>query len=41
MCRIMDYGKYKYEAAQKAKESRRKATNVSIKEMKYRRRSCR
>ncbi len=36
VCRIMDYGKYKYEAAQKAKESRRKATNVFIKEMKYR-----
>jgi translation initiation factor IF-3 len=36
VCRIMDYGKYKYEAAQKAKESRRKTTNVSIKEMKYR-----
>ncbi len=36
VCRIMDYGKYKYEAAQKAKESRRKSTNVSVKEMKYR-----
>jgi translation initiation factor IF-3 len=36
VCRIMDYGKYKYEAAQKAKESRRKASSVSIKEMKYR-----
>jgi translation initiation factor IF-3 len=36
VCRIMDYGKYKYEAAQKAKESRRKASHVSIKEMKYR-----
>lgn len=36
VCRIMDYGKYKYEAAQRAKESRRKASNVSIKEMKYR-----
>ncbi len=36
VCRIMDYGKYKYEAAQKAKESRRKTTQVSIKEMKYR-----
>ena len=34
--RIMDYGKYKYEAAQKAKESRRKSSNVSVKEMKYR-----
>jgi translation initiation factor IF-3 len=32
----MDYGKYKYEAAQRAKESRKKASNVSIKEMKYR-----
>lgn len=36
VCRIMDYGKYKYEAAQRAKESRRKAASVSIKEMKYR-----
>ena len=36
VCRIMDYGKYKYEAAQKAKESRKKSTNVSVKEMKYR-----
>jgi translation initiation factor IF-3 len=36
VCRIMDFGKYKYEAAQKAKESRRKTTNVVIKEMKYR-----
>jgi ribosomal protein L35 len=32
----MDYGKFKYEAAQRAKESRRKSTSVSIKEMKYR-----
>ena len=36
VCRVMDYGKYKYEAAQKAKESRKKSTNVVIKEMKYR-----
>jgi translation initiation factor IF-3 len=36
VCRIMDYGKFKYETAQKAKESRRKSTNVSVKEMKYR-----
>ncbi len=34
--RIMDYGKYKYEAAQRAKESRKKASHVSVKEMKYR-----
>jgi translation initiation factor IF-3 len=32
----MDFGKYKYEEAQRAKESRRKSTNISIKEMKYR-----
>jgi translation initiation factor IF-3 len=36
VCRIMDYGKYKYEAAQRAKESRRKSSSASIKEMKYR-----
>jgi translation initiation factor IF-3 len=36
VCRIMDYGKYKFDEAQKAKESRRKSVNVSIKEMKYR-----
>src|SRR5215204_4719016 len=36
VCRIMDYGKFKYEESQKAKESRRKASNISIKEMKYR-----
>ncbi len=36
VCRIMDYGKFKFDAAQRAKESRRKTTNVAIKEMKYR-----
>lgn len=36
VCRIMDYGKYKYEAAQRAKESRKKASQVTVKEMKYR-----
>jgi len=36
VCRIMDYGKFRYEEAQKAKESRRKSTNVSIKEVKFR-----
>ena len=36
VCRIMDYGKFKYEAAQRAKESRRNSTNVVVKEMKYR-----
>ncbi len=32
----MDYGKYKYEAAQRAKESRKKASHITVKEMKYR-----
>jgi translation initiation factor IF-3 len=36
VCRIMDYGKFKYEVSQREKESRRKAVNVAIKEMKYR-----
>ncbi len=36
VCRIMDYNRFKYEAAQRAKESRRKTTSTSIKEMKYR-----
>ncbi len=36
VCRIMDYGRFKFEAAQRAKESRRKTTNVAVKEMKYR-----
>ncbi|MST34057.1 translation initiation factor IF-3, partial [Acidimicrobiaceae bacterium USS-CC1] len=36
VCRIMDFNRYKYESAQRAKESRRKTTSTSIKEMKYR-----
>jgi translation initiation factor IF-3 len=36
VCRIMDYGKFRYEEAQKAKESRRKSIAVSIKEVKFR-----
>jgi translation initiation factor IF-3 len=36
VCRIMDFGKYKYEQDQRRKESRKKASNVVIKEMKFR-----
>ncbi len=36
VCRILDYGKFRYEEAQKAKEARRKSTNVTIKEVKFR-----
>jgi translation initiation factor IF-3 len=34
--KLMDYGKYKYETAQKARESRRNQSNALIKEMKLR-----
>ena len=36
VAKLMDYGKFKYEAAQKARESRRNQTNTVIKEMKLR-----
>ena len=36
VCRIMDYGKFRYEESQKAKESRKKTVHVSIKEVKLR-----
>jgi translation initiation factor IF-3 len=32
----MDYGKFRYEEAQKAKESRKKTTHVTVKEVKFR-----
>jgi translation initiation factor IF-3 len=36
VCRIMDHSKWLYEEKQRAKESKRKGSNVSVKEMKYR-----
>jgi translation initiation factor IF-3 len=36
VCRIMDYGKYRYEESQRAKESRKKGAHVSVKEVKFR-----
>jgi translation initiation factor IF-3 len=36
VCKIMDFGKYRYEQDQRRKESRRKASNVVVKEMKFR-----
>ncbi len=36
VCRIMNYSKYKFEEQQRAKESRRKSSNIVVKEMKYR-----
>lgn len=34
VCKIMDYGKYKYQIAKKAQEARKKQTVIQIKEMK-------
>lgn len=36
VCRIMDFGRYKYEQEQKKKEARKKATSIVVKEMKFR-----
>jgi translation initiation factor IF-3 len=36
VCKIMDFGKYKYDLAKKAKENRKSQKNVSIKELKFR-----
>lgn len=36
VCRIMDYGKFKYEQSKKAAEARKKQTTVHLKEVKMR-----
>jgi translation initiation factor IF-3 len=36
VCRIMDFGRYKYMQSKKLAESRRKSTTVEIKEVKFR-----
>lgn len=36
VCRIMDYGKYKYELEQKAKRAKKHQTSIIIKEIKIR-----
>jgi translation initiation factor IF-3 len=36
VCRIMDYGKFKYERDIRQKEARRKQTRVEVKEIKFR-----
>jgi len=36
VAKLMDYGKYKYEAAQKVRDARRNQSNVTTKEMKLR-----
>lgn len=36
VCRIMDYGKYKYQQSKRAKESKKHQHTISLKEVKYR-----
>ncbi len=36
VCKILDYGKYRYELEKKAKENRRKQVHADIKEMQFR-----
>jgi translation initiation factor IF-3 len=36
VCRIMDYGKYKYQASKRAAEAKKKAARVELKEVKMR-----
>ena len=36
VCRIMDYGKYKYQASKKIQEARKKGKTFQIKEIKFR-----
>jgi len=36
VCRIMDYGKYKYEQSKKAQDARKKQKTVQVKEVKFR-----
>src|SRR3954454_24073293 len=36
VCKLLDFGKYKYEEKKKAREAKRKQTNVDIKEIKLR-----
>ena len=36
VCRVMDYGKYKYEQAKKKQQARKHASTVEIKEIKFR-----
>jgi len=36
VCRIMDYGKFRYEESQRLREARKKASHVTVKEVKFR-----
>ncbi len=36
VCRIMDYGKFRYEESQRAREARKKTAHITVKEVKFR-----
>jgi translation initiation factor IF-3 len=36
VCRVMDYGRYKYDQSKREKEARKKQKQISIKEVKFR-----
>jgi translation initiation factor IF-3 len=36
VCRVLDYGKYKYEQAKKAHDAKKKQTVIQVKEVKFR-----
>ncbi len=36
VCRVMNYSKYKYDQARKAKQARKKQAKIEVKEMKFR-----
>jgi translation initiation factor IF-3 len=36
VCRIMDYGKFRYEESQRQREARKKTAHVTVKEVKFR-----
>ena len=36
VCRVMDYGKYKYQQSKKAQEAKKKQTQSQLKEIKFR-----
>ncbi|MFN5603276.1 MAG: translation initiation factor IF-3 [Actinomycetes bacterium] len=36
VCRIMDYGKFRYEESQRARDARKKTAHITVKEVKFR-----
>ena len=36
MCKVIDYGKYKYQAQKRANEAKKKQKNIDVKEIKFR-----